>query len=289
MKKLRTVCVVAGLLWLAACATPTEVVVESVASMRPGGSPFTQFLHAGYVAQARLEAAEYDFESAELWADKAKTAALGTAPAPETLAAWPVPATHLAELQGARARLSQALTAGAPNMVPAPMAQAQVSFDCWLEEQSENFQPDDIAACKRDYAAAMTDIEGPPRMTAVPPSVPVAKPQTLMPGPWTVLFGFDSASVDDIGKGIADHVAEGFIDAKPAVVVIQGHTDRAGPSDYNLRLSQRRAGAVRQALIDSGVPAASIRVAEFGETRPVVPTADDVRRAENRRVEIFFE
>ena len=69
-------------------------------------------------------------------------------------------------------------------------------------------------------------------------------------------------------------------------VVITGHTDRTGTLEANDRLSLTRAEAVRDILVAAGVPAASITVAGRGEREPVVPTADEVAEARNRRVEI---
>ncbi len=273
-----------ALLALAGCATPSEVLVDSVAGMQPTGSPFTRSLYGGYLDQARLEAAEYDFGSADLWSAKARTAARGTAPAPETVAGWPIPGPFVAELRAAEDRLRRAISAGAAGTLPAETAAAQVGFDCWVEEQSENFQPDDIAACRDAFAAAMQRIEGgAPRATAQQPAPPAG------PGPWRILFGFDSAVVPAEAMPVIREVAAAFEKARPAAIAVSGYADRAGPGGYNLALSRRRAEAVKRALVDAGVPADRIRVTEYGESNPAVPTPDNVRRAENRRVEIAFD
>jgi outer membrane protein OmpA-like peptidoglycan-associated protein len=68
-------------------------------------------------------------------------------------------------------------------------------------------------------------------------------------------------------------------------VVLAGHADRAGASDYNLRLSQRRVAAVRAAIQRAGVDV-RFDISSFGEQRPAVQTADGVREARNRRVEV---
>lgn len=71
-----------------------------------------------------------------------------------------------------------------------------------------------------------------------------------------------------------------------AEVVITGHTDRVGTVEANDRLSLARAEAVRDILAAAGVPRSAITVAGRGEREPVVPTADEVAEARNRRVEI---
>ena len=71
-------------------------------------------------------------------------------------------------------------------------------------------------------------------------------------------------------------------------VTVSGHTDLAGPADHNLALSERRAIAVAEALIDAGVASAAIKAAGFGQTHPAVETADGVAEVGNRRVEIML-
>ena len=71
----------------------------------------------------------------------------------------------------------------------------------------------------------------------------------------------------------------------PEIVVI-GHTDRVGAVPYNDTLSLRRAERVRDELVKVGIAADRIRVAGRGEREPLVPTADEVAEARNRRVEI---
>ena len=62
-----------------------------------------------------------------------------------------------------------ALTAGARDKAPIQAANAQVNFDCWMQEQEENFQPDDIARCRSGFTQALLGAEA-----AVKPA-PMAK------------------------------------------------------------------------------------------------------------------
>lgn len=71
----------------------------------------------------------------------------------------------------------------------------------------------------------------------------------------------------------------------PDITVI-GHSDRQGDADANYRLALRRAEKVAQLIYGLGVPRAVVEVRSFGETDPLVPTADGVAEARNRRVEI---
>lgn len=113
--------------------------------------------------------------------------------------------------------------------------------------------------------------------------------QTAEYGPYFVFFGFDSSAIDRDGAAIVGEVADDFAASGQTRLLLTGHTDRAGASAYNKRLSKRRVEAVRKALIERGVPESQITVGPDGEGQPLIDTADGVREAQNRRVEIHFE
>lgn len=83
-------------------------------------------------------------------------------------------------------------------------------------------------------------------------------------------------------RGIVDPVRDW---AAPEVA-IEGHADRSGADTYNQDLSALRAETVRQLLERLGIEPIALDVRAFGETRPVVVTADGVPEARNRRVEV---
>ena len=70
--------------------------------------------------------------------------------------------------------------------------------------------------------------------------------------------------------------------------MLAGHTDTSGSARYNQGLAERRNAAVRSYMTGRGVPAGQIMGQAFGETQPRVPTADGVREAQNRRVEVTY-
>jgi outer membrane protein OmpA-like peptidoglycan-associated protein len=71
-------------------------------------------------------------------------------------------------------------------------------------------------------------------------------------------------------------------------IMIEGHTDNTGSSEYNLQLSQLRAQSVESYLIRSGVAPDRIRAIGYGETRPEAPNDSAPGRQQNRRVEIVI-
>ncbi|MBW7057328.1 OmpA family protein [Paracoccus bogoriensis] len=71
--------------------------------------------------------------------------------------------------------------------------------------------------------------------------------------------------------------------------MVEGHTDNVGSRDYNLRLSETRAQAVRDWLAAAGVPAGQLAVAGYAFDRPVADNETEAGRAQNRRVELVAE
>lgn len=76
---------------------------------------------------------------------------------------------------------------------------------------------------------------------------------------------------------------------KGSRIVVEGHTDSKGSSAYNLRLSERRASAVKTALVRMGMPADSIRLLERGKTSPLYSNDTERHRALNRRATVEAE
>ena len=67
---------------------------------------------------------------------------------------------------------------------------------------------------------------------------------------------------------------------------VGGHTDNIGTSDYNMKLSEARAAAVKTWLVAHGVAADRVTSRGYGDTRPLVPNDTDANRFKNRRVEL---
>ena len=101
-------------------------------------------------------------------------------------------------------------------------------------------------------------------------------------------FDFDRADLTDRARQIIAEAATNAQRVGTTRIEIAGHADRAGTPQYNQRLSERRAAAVAAELERRGVPRSAMVVQAFGESRPLVPTADGVREPQNRRVEIVL-
>lgn len=118
---------------------------------------------------------------------------------------------------------------------------------------------------------------------------------TLVALPGDVLFEFDKAEITPAARPALAKLAELIEAEAPPSVAIEGHTDSKGDDDYNDRLSQARAEAVRDFLKDvHKIPGDTMEVRGFGEDRPVAPNAredgsdDEEGRQRNRRVEVIL-
>ncbi|MBM3488240.1 MAG: OmpA family protein, partial [Alphaproteobacteria bacterium] len=101
-------------------------------------------------------------------------------------------------------------------------------------------------------------------------------------------FDFDSARLTDQARNIIRQAADAARRDGYARIDLTGHADRSGSDRYNLRLSQRRADAVKAELQRLGIRPNEIQTAARGESQPLVQTADGVREPHNRRVEIVI-
>jgi outer membrane protein OmpA-like peptidoglycan-associated protein len=103
-----------------------------------------------------------------------------------------------------------------------------------------------------------------------------------------VFFDWDRSDITPQAAAILDNAAAQYQQCGQARVVLAGHADRSGPADYNVGLSQRRADSTATYLEGRGVPRSVMTTEAFGESRPLVETADGVREPQNRRVEITY-
>ena len=108
------------------------------------------------------------------------------------------------------------------------------------------------------------------------------------PGRYLVFFPWDKATLTTDDQRIVGQAAEEFRRTGSARIDVTGFTDTSGSAEYNLRLSERRAQMVADELARQGVAASEMVVIGRGEEDLRVPTADGVREAGNRRVEIVF-
>jgi len=125
----------------------------------------------------------------------------------------------------------------------------------------------------------------PPPPRPVPPPPPVVRCNT---GPYIVFFDWDKSNLLPTATSVLDNAVSQYANCGNARVMLAGHADKSGTATYNVGLSQRRNAAVRAYLETNGIPGGVIATEAFGETAPLVQTADGVREPQNRRVEVSY-
>ena len=282
----RMILAAAGLALLSGCAGFGLQEAETVPQQ---GDTFDRALSDGYLELSRAEFDEADYWDSDRFAERSMAAAEGENVQPEAISARDLPSDMVGTLTAARQRLATALSAGAAQSKPSDAAEAQVAFDCWMQEQEENFQPDDIAACRERFMTALASLEEQPPAPAPAPAAPPPAPMAVepAPGPFVVYFEFDRSNLTpDAQTALADVILAAQR-SDSGTISITGYTDLSGAEAYNQVLSERRANSVIEFLVEGTVEASRIVGRGLGESNPVVPTEAPEQR--NRRVEIEFQ
>ncbi|MBY0500596.1 MAG: OmpA family protein [Alphaproteobacteria bacterium] len=260
----------AALFLTVGCAEYHHRVLDN---MEAKGPEFTQVLSKEYEELGKTEEnIMYDEASADYYFQKAIRAKEGCPVLPACPEKWDIHKDHMPELVTARARLINAMNFGARDIAPRMTAYAQAHYDCWVEQQSEDWQKEDIARCRSEFYTAMAIVEfelmgG--HLNAMPSSM--------------IMFGLNSSHLDDDGMRAIDAIAQEARDLKfQHHILLVGRTDKVGDLKHNKQLSQHRATAVKRQLIRRGVPPHLISIKAAGETPG--PKVD----AHNRRVDVIF-
>lgn len=260
---------------------------ESAAPANP--TAFTQSLTKDYATlAASLADAEHDWVDADYFARKSMAAGAGQVVPPEQNSNWAIPLEvpmgFRTQLAQARIRLVAALDGGARERAPSIAAHAQVSYDCWNERMEDNWQTGQDGPCRREFLAAMSELEG----AKAPPAPPAAAPEAPT-SEYRVYFEFDRAELTGEARQIVLQIATQVRNNPSLRVVLVGKADRAGSDSYNMALSKRRADVVKNELARASVPASRIDEHWVGEREPPVPTPPGVREPRNRVVEITLQ
>jgi OmpA-OmpF porin, OOP family len=139
------------------CAEYHRMVLEDTPV---SGDEFTRTLAKEYEELGKIEQSiMYDEWSANYYFCKAIFARQGYLVRPTPLYKWDIEEDRIPELAKARERLMEALEAGAWQIAPIRAAYAQTHFDCWVEEQAEGWQKEDIANCRAGFYRSIAEVE----------------------------------------------------------------------------------------------------------------------------------
>ena len=268
-RKIELLLVGSLLMVLAACTT--ALPPEKTEAL---GMPFNEQLKDRYLQLAASRRSSLDFDYFH-FRRKAEASLLGDVVDPDSVAEHDICLGWQPDVLATRERLLAMLDDGSRYQSPGTAAEAQVNFDCWLDE----LEAQSAGGC-------------PGVTNNTPPPAPSQCGDRLMAnlevlgsegGSFNVFFASGASAIDTDGENVVSRVKRSADLLQPSRILVTGYADRRGIAADNKRLADQRARQVAKALIEEGVPAAAITVDSWGET----VSADSLD--ENRRVEITFE
>ncbi|WP_296443706.1 OmpA family protein [Rhodoferax sp. UBA5149] len=115
---------------------------------------------------------------------------------------------------------------------------------------------------------------------APPAAIPPPPPAPVMPLPQKMsfsadaLFAFDKSVLKPEGRAMLDDLGRQLKGATYDVILVTGHADRFGSAEYNQKLSERRANAVKEYLVSKDIPVGRIQAKGMGESQPVTKAGE---------------
>ena len=284
------------LFFLMACSAAYEKV-KKIESDNP--ETFHQYLLFNYQQNATFEAEEmHDWNSAKLYSEKALRAISGENIYPEKITYWKIPEDKLKEIKTGYNNLIS-IYEEAIIYDPQNLAKAISSLDCWAEQEEEKWQTWDIEKCKNNFLIAMhaiynnlltekKDIEKTEKIsknTEDKNQVAIVTQNENKDLMQIIYFDFDEFNLSKISF----NTLKTFINKNKkdlSSYIVFGHTDTKGSDEYNLRLSIKRAEAIKQILISLGIDENKISVLGKGEKDLAIKTPDNTKHPANRRAEV---
>lgn len=104
-----------------------------------------------------------------------------------------------------------------------------------------------------------------------------------------VHFDFDSSELTAAAKALLKDKAAWLTENASAAVIIEGHCDERGTTEYNLALGDRRATAAKAYLVDLGIAASRMETISYGEEKPVDTGKTELAWAMNRRAHFVIK
>jgi len=104
-----------------------------------------------------------------------------------------------------------------------------------------------------------------------------------------VLFDYDQSSLTSEAQAVLQRKAVWLRNNAEASVVIEGHCDERGTTEYNLALGDRRANSAKSFLVDMGIDSARLKTISYGEEMPIDKAGTEEAWAKNRRAHFSLE
>lgn len=301
---------------LSASAAPKETPgIEKARNARFYDNIFKEKLRTGYIELSDAEWNKGDKQDAVHYGEKAMAISYELDPEMENLYNRKITVQVMNNLLGAKYFLEAAFVKGIKEIIPDIAADAQVKFDCWLENEEEGEKSELIDVCKQAFeknrqiivevlddmkANEMENrrilkeqLEREAEMQAAKKFESQIAEQKAkmrkMPEYSLIFFRYNDTALGITGKGILDKVAKDIEIFQPRKVVISGHADKTGSYEYNMRLAMKRGQAMANYLIQQhGIDPNLLDVKAYGENDPRVYEGQHIKDVRNRYVRIIF-
>jgi len=140
-----------------------------------------------------------------------------------------------------------------------------------------------VAACAETPNQGGTTAGGGSGTTAAAAVTPGSEQDLVQNVGDRVFFDFDKSDIKPEGQKTLEKQAAWLKKYPNVTVTVEGHCDDRGTREYNLALGERRAAAVKKALVALGIPANRISTISYGKERPAVVGDNEAAWAQNRR------
>jgi OOP family OmpA-OmpF porin len=154
---------------------------------------------------------------------------------------------------------------------------------CGFAIEAQNIRSGEDMA---DFVERVFLAEAPPKPAPAPAPAPAPEPEKTFWRLDNTFFDTDKSQIKPGYYTILNEAVAVLRDKPKARLRIEGHCDIRGSYDYNMKLSQRRADAVKAYLVSKGIAAERLRAVGYGFTRPAAPNDSPENMAKNRRVEL---
>ena len=257
-----------------------RTAVTRAESVRIGGGDPVEVDHLGYLALQRVRIAEATARFNQAGRDVESARAERQRVTLEARTAEAEAAQRRAEAARAEAERQRAEAEAAQSAAAAERAEAErqraAAQRAQAEAEAAQRRAEESLRRAQELAAQVSDLQA--RLTN----------RGLVLTLGDVLFDTAQATLKPGGLLAVDRLVTFLTDYPERRVLIEGFTDEVGTEASNLRLSERRADAVRQALTERGVAADRVRTRGYGEAFPAATNATAAGRQQNRRVEIVI-
>ncbi|AIL66093.1 OmpA family protein [Rickettsiales bacterium Ac37b] len=254
--------------------------IEDVRRVTPHGNNFQKALVTYYLKFAEKEAAQYDWLDSQHFTNKAMKLAYGKNVLPEDPKKWNIPSDILLQMQQARDSLISLLKN--KNLIekyPEIVAKTQFYFDCWVEEQEENWQAEDIKLCCNNFYKYFNELSNnkPTKIKCIKPNCSNAQKQLNIVKQThnfeNFIYSLKFLPKDNKVTNVMDHQIQKIISNSKKNnkrIIINSYSNKLSNEKANIILAQSRAENVKQKLKASGIAGDRIEMYAFVEDKPMI-------------------